>query len=92
MEEQKKSQATVGSTQFQVPHSSIPVVNESESPVGFNLAQLTRFKRQFITMTKAGSVQGHVGDLFVQYLNSQFTQNWRRPKPHLLVKRGYGRN
>lgn len=34
-------------------------------------AQLIRIKRQFITLTKNSNVKGDLGDMFVQYLNSQ---------------------
>jgi len=71
--EQKKVVAGADCEEFSVPHSTIPVLNQGARDM--NIAQLTRFKRQFITMTKAGSVQGEIGDLFVQYLNSQFANS-----------------
>jgi len=62
----------VGNTiEIKVPHSTVPIFIKPETALP-NLAQLTRLKRQFLNLNKAGSVKGDFGETFVQYLNSQF--------------------
>ena len=59
------------SQNLEVPYSSQPIkINSS-----ITLTELTKLKRQFITMTKNSNVKGEPGDLFVQYLNSQCKDN-----------------
>lgn len=50
-----------------VPHAKATIT--LDQPV--TLPQLTKLKRQFMTLTKTSNVKDDAGELFVQYLNSQ---------------------
>jgi len=50
-----------------VPHSSAKI--HLDKPV--TLTQLTKLKRQFMSLTRTSTVTGEPGIMFVQYLNSQ---------------------
>ena len=59
-------------TEVQVPHST-NTINLTDS---VTLNQLTKLKRQFINLTKTSTTmkKESMGDMFVQYLNSQTSE------------------
>jgi tRNA uridine 5-carbamoylmethylation protein Kti12 len=71
LESHKKKEAL---EEIEVPHST-QTIKVNDSGLSVNLAKLTRYKRQFISLSKTASVEGNIGDMFVQYLNSQFQQH-----------------
>ncbi len=74
--EQRRNPSSEEIDNLEVPHST-QTVKLNESGLSVNLAQLTRYKRQFISLSKTGRTEpkGIVGDMFVQYLNSQFKEH-----------------
>jgi tRNA uridine 5-carbamoylmethylation protein Kti12 len=63
--EQEKSEDL---EEITVPHSTAKINLEKPATV----TQLTKLKRQFMSLTRNSSVTGEPGVMFVQYLNSQF--------------------